>query len=112
MDRLGLESFHVEIRDDLSLIDLHEMPQRTEQMYRSRYWKKRVVNLMARQLLYEALVFAERYIASREYYDIFYFSYVRSSGRELTFPGTPDMSWSEKKINSKIIKEICYGIWI
>jgi hypothetical protein len=96
IDRLGLESLPVEILDDLSLIDLHEVPKGTEQKYENRNLDEKVANLRIMQSPYQVGVFGEEYISSREYYDIFGFSCFCFSSRELTFGGTPYKFLSEK----------------
>jgi hypothetical protein len=87
IDRLGPESLPVEILDDLSLIDLHEVPKHTGQIYENHNLEGKVANLRIMQSPYQVDVFGEEYISSREYYGIFGFSCF--SSRELTFGGTP-----------------------
>jgi hypothetical protein len=52
IDRLGLESLRVEILDELSLIDFHEVPTCTGQMYENRNLEEKVANLRIMQLPY------------------------------------------------------------
>jgi hypothetical protein len=49
IDRLALEFVPVEILDDLSLIDLHEVPERTRQTHGNRNSKQKIVDLKAIQ---------------------------------------------------------------
>jgi hypothetical protein len=79
----------VEILDDLSLIDFHEVPKRMGHTYENRNLEEKVANLRIMHSPYQIDVCGEEYISSREYHGIFGFSCSCFSSLEPTFGGTP-----------------------